>query len=134
MTWAFACGLALVIGSGQSCSSTEFRGTSGPDTATDTASDGSDGVTQDGAVDRAIEAPPAVTFGCGNDTCVVGQSYCLHTTGGAGGAGGNGISNPSPVSNRCVPFDGCASRSCSCTPCSCTETAAGAVTASCLGV
>jgi hypothetical protein len=134
MTWAIACGLALVIGAGESCSSTVGRGTGSADAATDTAPDTGGDMAPDEAVDRAIEATPAVRFGCGTTTCVIGESYCLHRGGGYGGAGGNGISNPIPVTDSCVPFDGCPSRNCACTPCSCTGTAAGAITASCLGI
>jgi hypothetical protein len=84
---------------------------------------------------NGADAVPGARFSCGNATCVIGESYCRHSSGGAGGAGGNGASNPVPATDECVPFAGCAPHTCACTSCTtCTETAAGAVTATCLGV
>jgi hypothetical protein len=122
-TWALAWMVTLIIGAGESCSSSSGKGTDArsADTAADTTGE---------------SATPAGQFGCGNATCVIGESYCRHSGGGAGGAGGNGASNPIPVTDQCVPFAGCVPRTCACTSCSstCTETATGAVTASCLSV
>jgi hypothetical protein len=88
-------GVAVLL---QGCSTTaagnEGRsdaGKGGPGGSGGVASDGRLGtpdVGGDGASEEHSASNLGASYSCGSSTCVVGQSYCLTTTGGAGGSGG----------------------------------------------
>jgi hypothetical protein len=79
-----------------------------------------------------------VQITCGTVTCAAADSYCVVTTGGAGGQSGGGQTTGGLYTTyRCVPFpSGCSSHSCGCAlGCDqCTQNGAGAVTVMCRSV